>query len=314
MANLRSNANKKPHKATGWSEDILKWFGIAQDTTNSDLGKWFKSQYTGSASDYINSLDDAELGAILDQYYYEKLGFLGNKNFQFDYNTAVKELENLTSNIQESPTAPDYQAIYNQAQQAIDTENAELLSLLDANKNRQTQNFQDELEALNSSYNDYARQILSNDYMKNAQMLGSVSSALSKSKQNALEAGASAGARLAGNINTILSMQNKQTQQSLETSNQLAQQMLNQRQAAAGLRGNYNDMLASDTASRIGIKQGSAERKNNYANQQFQTQQSIYDKEMQQYEEGMASHQSNPFYGSYQAYNQNKRYKNNQGY
>lgn len=302
-----------PHYETGWAPEIAKFFGW-RFTDNNELGNWFKRNYSGSASDYINSLSDSELGAILNEYYKVTSSGFGNKAYDLDYNTAVKELEKLTSSIQESPTAPDYQAIYNQAQQAIDTENAELLSLLDANKERQTQSFQDELEALNSSYNDYARQILSNDYIKNAQMLGSVSSALSKSKQNALEAGASAGARLAGNINTILSMQNKQTQQSLETSNQLAQQMLNQRQAAAGLRGNYNDMLASDTASRIGIKQGSAERKNNYANQQFQTQQSIYDNEMQQYEEGMASHQSNPFYGSYQAYNQNKRYKNNQGY
>lgn len=316
MASLRSTSTGRPKKATGWSEDILKWFGASQDTTNSDLGKWFKSQYSGNASDYINSLDDASLGALLDQYYYENHGFLGNKSYRLDYNTAVKELEDMVNSVggMPTPTAPDYQSLYNQAQQTIDAENAELLSLLDSNKARQTQNFQDELEDLNSSYNNYARQILSNDYMKNAQMLDSVSSALSKSKQNALEAGASAGARLAGNINTILAMQNKQTQQSLETSNQLAQQMLNQRQAAAGLRGNYNDMLASDTASRIGIKQGSAAQKNNYANQQFQTQQNIYDKEMQQYEEGMANHQSNPFYGSYQAYNQNKRYKNNQGY
>jgi hypothetical protein len=212
------------------------------------------------------------------------------------------------------PIAPDYEKIYNNAQTAIDNENKGIYELLDKNLSRQTANFQNEMNSLNQSYNDYSRQILSNDYMKNQQLMGSVTSALSKSKQNALEAGASAGARIAGNINTVLGIQNKQTQQSLETSNQLAQAMLNQRQAAAGIRGNYNQMLNSDTQARVGIQQGSAERKNNYANQQFNTQQQIYNNQMNNYENAMANQSSNPFYGSYQSYRQNKTYKNNQGY
>jgi hypothetical protein len=304
-----------PVKKSGWGSDIANFFGADTDISNNELGKWFKQNYSGTASDYINSLDDATLGSILDQYYNSESIF-GGKKHTFDYNTAVSELESLMNELGTSaiPVAPNYKDIYKEAQDTIDAENQSLYKLLDSDLARQTSNYQDEMSDLNESYNDYTRQILSNDYIKNQQLMGSVSSALSKSKQNALEAGASAGARLAGNINTILGIQNKQTQQSLETSNQLAQAMLNQRQAAAGIRGNYNQMLSSDTQSRLGIQQGSAERKNNYANQQFNTQQQIYQNQMDNYENAMANQSGNPFYGSYQSYQQNKRYKNNQGY
>ena len=306
---------KYPVKKSGWLSDIGKFFGADSDISDSDLGSWFKNNYSGTASDYINSLDDTSLGALLDQYY-DTENIFGGKQHTFNYNNAVDELESLINNVNGTsmPNAPDYQKIYDDAQAAIASENKNLYNLLDSNLARQTANYRDEMSALNDSYNDYSRQILSNDYMKNQQLMGSVTSALSKSKQNALEAGASAGARIAGNINTVLGIQNKQTQQSLETSNQLAQAMLNQRQAAAGIRGNYNQMLNSDTQARVGIQQGSTERKNNYANQQFNTQQQIYDNQMSNYENSMANQASNPFYGSYQSYRQNKTYKNNQGY
>ena len=333
-----SGVNNKngPTKYSGWGSKFANFMGDETDISASELGDWYKKNYTGEYSDYLNSLSDAELGAILEQYYNSENVF-GGKRYVFDTDEATSELESLINSLSgyEAPEAPNYAEIYKDAQNVIDAENNELLAslnsqyqnnlnLLNANTARQTQSFNDELSNLNSMYNDYSRQILSNDYMRNAQLTDSVTSALSKSKQNALEAGASAGARLAGNINTIMSMQNKQTQQSLETSNQLAQQLLNQRQAAAGIRGNYNDMLNYDTQSRLGlssnygdnirsIKQGSTERKNNYANQQFQTQQSIYENQLGNYEDSMASHSSNPFYGSYQAYRQSKN-KNNQGY
>ena len=334
--NASLNGANGPTKYSGFGAKVRDFFGGDTDISDSELGKWFKNNYDGDYSDYINSLDNATLGAILEQYY-ETENVFGGKKHTFDENAAVSELESLINSLKgyEAPTAPDFDKIYKDAQSVIDAENEELLAsldsqykndlkLLDENTARQTQIYNDELSNLNSMYNDYSRQILSNDYMKNAQLMGSVSSALSKSKQSALEAGASAGSRLAENINTIMAVQNKQAQQSLETSNQLAQQMLNQRQAAAGIRGNYNDMLNSDTQSRLGlsanynsaqrdIKQGSAFKANDYANQQFQTQNAIYQNQLNNYENALANQSSNPFYGSYQAYRQSKN-KNNQGY
>ena len=304
-----------PVKKSGWGSNIGKFFGANTDVSSSELGKWFKENYSGSASDYINSLDDATLGALLEQYYDEKSIF-GGTQYTFDMDDAVTELEELMNNVNdiERPVAPNFEEIYKNAQTTIDNENRALSALLDSNLSRQTSLYNDEINALNDSYNEYVRQTLSNDYMKNQQLMGSINSALSKSKQNALEAGASAGARLASNINTVLALQNRQTQQSLETSNQLAQAMLNQRQAAAGIRGNYSSMLNSDTQSRIGIQQGAAERKANYANSQFGIHDSIYNSQLKNYEDAMALYQTNPFYGSYQSYQQNQRYKNNQGY
>jgi hypothetical protein len=308
---------KTPVKKSGWGSDIGKFVGANPDVSDSELGSWFKQNYSGSASDYINSLSDAELGALLESYYDSKSIFGGTEH-TFDFDEAVSELENLINEYNgiQAPTAPNYEEIYNNAKQTIDDENQQLYALLDENLARQTSNYQDEIDNLNESYNEYSRQILMNDYLKNQQLMGSVSSALSKSKQNALEAGASAGARIAGNINTVLGIQNKQTQQSLETSNQLAQAMLNQRQAAAGIRGNYNAMLNSDTQSRIGIKQGSTERRENIANSMIGTQEMLYQNKMDNYEQAMSHYRNNPFYGSYQAYNQNNLYKNknNQGY
>ena len=68
---------------------------------------------------------------------------------------------------------------------------------------------------------------------------------MSRARRNAIEAGASAGIRIAGNVNALLTAQNKMSQQSLDTSNQLAQMLLNQRNAEAGLRNQWRDAQAS---------------------------------------------------------------------
>jgi hypothetical protein len=60
--------------------------------------------------------------------------------------------------------------------------------------------------------------------------------------------------RLAGNINTLLSTQNKQSQTSLETANQLAQMMVNQRNAEASVRARYGDYMIQHFAPQQDIK------------------------------------------------------------
>jgi hypothetical protein len=93
--------------------------------------------------------------------------------------------------------------------------------------------------------------------------MGTVGSEMSRARRNAIEAGASAGMRIAENVNTVLSMQNKQSQLSLETSNQLAQQLLNQRQAAMGITGSYNEMLSKNSAERRSYKDQAADTRFN---------------------------------------------------
>ena len=321
---------KRPYR-TGGTNDLMKFWSNIWGTlgvptgrynNNASLGNWFKQQY--GKSDYLDSLSDEELGALLEDYWYRDNESFGMYTDEFDYASALADIKALENSKDIAlPEAPDYGQIYKDAQSAINTENEELLSLLDNNLNRTLNTYNkmygQEMSNLNQMYNDYARQLLSRDYMKNSQLMGSVQSSLDRSRQNALEAGASAGLRLASNINTILSTQNKQTQQSLETANNLAQQMLNQRQAAMGLRSDYNNAVNNaynqDTSSRIGLKQGTTERINNYANAQFGTQQSIYENALNNRDTYYDSAFSeNPFSGSYSKYQQGKQYKNKYGY
>ena len=140
-------------------------------------------------------------------------------------------------------------------------------------------------------------------------------SALDKTRQNALEAGASAGVRLAGNINTLLSVQNQQNQQSLETSNNLARMLLNQRQAAMGIRNDYNNVLNNYANQRASLMSGTAERKANYANSMMNQQQNIYDQRLQNWNDNLiAVGDGNPFVNYYKNKQYKNQYKNSQGY
>jgi hypothetical protein len=136
---------------------------------------------------------------------------------------------------------------------------------------RQTNLFENQLLENQVMFDDYRSQLLGNQYQQNAQLMGSVDSAMSKARRNALEAGASAGLRMAENINTTLALQNKQSQTSLETSNQLAQQLLNQRQAAAGIRGEYNQMLDNNIERRQNAKNQVADQRMYEAERDYNT-------------------------------------------
>lgn len=300
---VQANTNKggQPHKYTGWANQM--WG--ADNTSSSDLARWFRGQ-AGNNS-YLNSLSDAELGAILDQYYYQNGGALGNYTYDFDLRSALQDLGALNG-IGDIPTSPNWDTLAQQAKNDIALENAQINNLYDKNLASQKQLYQQEMQNNNRMYNDYARQILSNDYQKNAQLMGSLGNSLDRARTSALEAGASAGLRLSNNINTLLSTQNKQTQQSMETATNLAQAMLNQRQAASGLRGNYSNTLSNDTANRANLTRGNAERTTNYQNAYIGQQQSLYDNKMNSWENANSQYSSNPFYGSYMANKQKQSY------
>jgi hypothetical protein len=301
-----NNPNTK-YKYSGWANQM---YGNSESTSNSDLGRWFRSQANPQFSEYLNAMSDAELGSILDQYYDNKGGWFGNNTYEFNLNSANADLARLAGMNMNMPTAPDWDALAQQAKNDIALENSQINALYDKNLASQKQLYQQEMQNNNQMYNDYARQILSNDYQKNAQLMGGLGNSLDRARTSALEAGASAGLRLSNNINTLLSTQNKQAQQSLDTANNLAQNMLNQRQAAAGLRGNYNNTLANDTANRANLMRGNAERTTNYQNAYIGQQQSLYNNKMNSWENANSQYSSNPFYGSYMAHNQNKYYNN----
>lgn len=270
-----------------------------------ETGKAFKEQY-GDRYSWLNDMSDKEVGALLDQYFIDSddngLGqaLLGDYDV-LDIDSVLQDLDQVNSyNFDNLPTLPDAQEAYQNALGTISAENAEIESLYDQLLDQQTTGYQQQLQDINKSYGDYRQQVLGNQYAQNAQMSGTAQSEMSRSRQRALESGASAGLRLANNVNTLLSMQNQQASQSLQTSNNLAQMLLNQQQAAAGVRGDYQNALASDTSRRAELRRGTAERANAYGNSMLRTNQSIYDQQMEQWENDFDTNLgNNPFADAY---------------
>lgn len=280
------------------------WVG---DTSNADVATAFKDylKSQGYSNDYIDSLTNAEIGALLkENYEVDGWNFLGIGNKTLSFEDALKELQAMDN--WRVPVSPDYNQIYKNAEDTINAENAEVEALYDQLLNQQTTNLNQQMADLNNSYKDTTNQILSSDYINNRRLMDTATSELSKSRRNALEAGASAGLRLANNVNTMLSTQNQQAQQSLNTSNNLAQMMLNQRQAAAGIRGDYYNALNNNTAQKASLKQGNAERIGNYTNQQIGLAESKYSNDMRNWDSTAGL---NPWSGSYTTYTQQQRQK-----
>lgn len=285
--NYNSNADSYNYEK-GW------WSGYGG---KDNFAQWFRQflKNNGVYSDYFDQMSDAELRSIADEYFTKSFSLLGNDHYTFDSASALKDIQNLQGyDFADYPTRPNYDQIYSDALAQIDAENSQVQSMYD-------NLLASQLSDLNRTYNDTTSQILSNDYIKNRQLMDTATSELSKSRRNALEAGASAGLRLANNVNTMLSMQNKQAQTSLETSNNLAQMMLNQQQAAQGIRGDYYNNTAN-------LVRGSTERKSNYAGSQMDLQNNLYENKRNAWDETYNSKFSNNAFGeSFKNYNVNKR-------
>ena len=277
----------------------------------------FKTDYPDVASE----MTDAQIEALVGQYQDTK-GWSLFSDWGHDYGVDYDELQEdlndfnkIRSELGDMPAPIDYGAIQKEASNAIDAENQQVLNIYNENEQRSINNLKSLLQQNNQMYNDQVNNILSTNYQNNASLLNTMGSALDKTRQNALEAGASAGVRLAGNINTLLSVQNQQNQQSLETSNNLAQMLLNQRQAAMGIRNDYNNVLNNYANQRASLMSGTAERKANYANSMMNQQQNIYDQRLQNWNDNLtAVGDGNPFVDYYKNQQYKNQYKNSQGY
>ena len=265
--------------------------------------------------DFLAGMSDRELKGYLDNYKSEDNGLgnlwgLFNDNYVYDTRSMLADLERLSKASADMPTAPDLDQLRTDAENAINAENAEILGMYDADKQRQADLYSQQLSDSNAAYNRNVEQILSNDYQKNAQLMGTIRSEMQRSQRNALESGASAGMRIAENINTTLSLQNRQSQQSLETSNNLAQMLLNQQQANAGLRSEYGNYLSQDTANRASLKHGTAERVNSYYNDSKASAYDDYNQKMSDFETNYRNTvgATNPFANAYLANLQKSQY------
>lgn len=254
------------YKDNGWSSDNLD-----ADTRKmlSDMG------LTG----------DALTDFLREQGYYKEdnsaanaWGIGGYDRYVLDNERLDADLEQMLNALGERPETPYATDFLEDARKQAYGERDKALAELDRIKEQRVSSFNDELKNLASGYDTARSGILSQQYQQNAQLMDTMSSQMDRQNRNALEAGASAGIRLAGNVNTLLSTQNKQSQTSLDTANQLAQMMISQRNAEASIRGQYGDYMTQNFNNAQGIRDSAESKAQSYANANYNAASADYDK------------------------------------
>ena len=130
-------------KLNGWGAWVGKnIFGMGQEFNAYNIGDCFRNNYETN-NPYLNSLSNSDLGAMLDQFYIEDPNWngeiIGNR-YILDYdsiNKYLSQLQDYDKILGEMPTAPDYEAIQKEAYNAINSENQELLGMLEQDLARQ---------------------------------------------------------------------------------------------------------------------------------------------------------------------------------
>ena len=256
------------------------------------LGEMAGDQYAGILNNpYWQQLEYPEKIALLQEY---SLGsYTGAlKNINFDQLQA--DLAEFYSIPTDAPIYTDFvdvDSALSDAQAAIDAENEQLLASLN-----------EDLQRTGESYTQAKDSLLTGQYQRNMQTIDTLANDMARARRNAIESGASAGIRIAENVNALLTAQNKMSQQSLETSNQLAQMLLNQRSAEAGLRNQWHDAQMS-TYDRV---QGRAQN-------EMQIGQQRYDQAHSEYLDRLdsATSPTNPLVDRMARYKKNSAYSSN---
>jgi hypothetical protein len=249
--------------------------------------------------EHLGNLSDAELDAILENYYdvdnnWSNLFGIGG------YDRRVLDEERLLSDLAELKTAaaqtgsrPLYENFLNDARTQASDLYSGMYADLDALDAERTTMYRDELSNLRDSYNQSRTNLLSQQYQQNAQLMDTLQSGMDRSRRNALESGASAGIRIADNINTLLSVQNKQSATSMETANQLAQMMVNQRNAEASINRDYSDYKTQSAANRHTLQREQEGYASNLANTNYNAAMDTYQTKQNEYD----SKYDNPLLG-----------------
>lgn len=251
--------------------------------SKADLNTDIIAALESEGLDFAN-LSQSQVEALLNKYWEEDEGMWSTEH-TFDYDRFLSDYNAMNAALGERPESPDIAQFWADAQDRASGETATALDKLEQLRQMQVGNFNDELRSLASGYNTARSGILSQQYQQNAQLMDTLSSQMDRQNRNALEAGASAGIRLAGNINTLLSTQNKQSQTSLDTANQLAQMMVNQRNAEASVRGRYGDYMNQHFATEQGIRDSEFSKAQGYYNQEYDVADKSYAQNTQKWDE-----------------------------
>lgn len=276
---------KKYNTSNDWLEAMFSFPDLVRtsysnSTLDDRLLEALSRELEGDSS--WSNLSKAQRLGILDRYYSDESPTLSNfwnlfgPDKVFDMDSFLTDYGSLTEALENKPVAPIESQYLQEARDYIAEQDRASMAELDKMLADRTDSLNAELRGLSSSYDQARTGLLSSQYQQNSRMMDTLSSQMDRTRRNALEAGASAGLRLAGNVNTLLSTQNAQSQQSLETSNQLAQMLVNQRNAESSIRGRYNDYLSEDYSQRQGLRDSAESRAQQRSTADFRAAQSAY--------------------------------------
>lgn len=316
-----------------WSSAFVNATGLDNLSTSSndgfsELDAYINSNIeSDSVKKFWNSLSEAEKLNYLDQFTGDtRLSYNGayaispfsatDQNTVYDIESFLADIDALSDIEAFDLSEPVYGDFVDSSADLYNAIDQELAGHYDAARQRLT----DEAEAMRQSYADqlktssdyYDRQasgLLSNQYLANAQTYDTLQSDMRKARQNALEAGASAGIRLAGNVNALLTAQNKQSQTAMDTSNALAEMLLQQRNAAAGIRSDYRNYMSDNNQRMTDLDtQQRSEREALFtqrrSNQEGDYNRAVanYDTRKRAYEDQFTKDPTNKFSSEYQTY------------
>ena len=221
------------------------WWNTLSNSAKQDLINLYKGDEIKDWSTLWGVLPGAEYAPDIDGLLadLEELSAVG------DFDLEMPSYESIEEEIAKQ-LKPEYERA---RQRELDSFNAKNTALDEAQALTQ-KSYEDQLQNMSSMYNRQASTLMSNQYLANAQTFDTLQSDMRKSRQNALEAGASAGVRIAGNVNALLSAQNKQSATAMDTSNALAEMLLQQRNAASGLRSDYNQYMSQYKSNKANAK------------------------------------------------------------
>ena len=285
---LTYDANGNPYiqRAEGWGRDLTSWFGLKSDPIADALNARFG---TGLSEDQWQN--------IINQYVTEStkdMELFGNKFHTVDVSKDLSnDVESLLNALSSRPEAPNKESFLDSARATASELYSGMLdeyNALDANR---LATHQAEMQNITTGYDQLRSNLLTSQYQRNAQLMDSLQSGMERSRRNALEAGASAGIRIADNINTLLSVQNKQSATSMETANQLSQMMINQRNAEAESRRSYDDYMSQSKVNKDNLKREQEGYAQNLANANYNAAYDSYAKKQTDWDSANAY---NPLY------------------
>lgn len=232
--------------------------------TNS-LKDWIKETYPDLTEEQVDALVAQYGESVKDDFFNPDAWTTGDDKDEISQlMTDIEEAYGKYGAAPEAPTSEELAKLQEDAYAEIDAENQRLLDLYNQTFQNSENMLQNSLLENSAMFGDYRNQILTNEAMRQQGLAGATRFELDRQQRNAIVRGASAAQRLVANINTQLGLQAQSAQQSLDTSNALAQNLLAHRQAQQGIRNDYMNAQNQHNRDVAGVIGGQTERRYNY--------------------------------------------------